>query len=109
VVWGVVAVLLVVLWVRSFRGERHVSVFGHWIVSSYGEIFVDIYFPAPATGTEGLGPGFSVSYWIPVAIVSLLALITVPWNALSKRFTLRTLLIATTLVAIGLGLIVAVI
>ena len=60
-------------------------------------------------GTANLGPGFSASYWMPVVIVSSSGLIAVPWTAFSKRFSLRTLLIATTLVAVVLGLLVYVV
>ena len=45
-----------------------------------------------------------IPYWFPVLISAALA--AVPWIRWSKRFTLRTLLIATTLVALVLGLIV---
>jgi hypothetical protein len=45
-----------------------------------------------------------IPYWFPVLISSALA--AVPWIRWSKRFSLRTLLIATTLVAVVLGLIV---
>jgi hypothetical protein len=45
---------------------------------------------------------------VPVWFLALLsvALAALPWVYWSKRFRLRTLLIATTLVAVGLGLIV---
>ena len=43
------------------------------------------------------------SHWIPALIAATLAV--VPW--LPRRFSLRTLLIATTLIAVVLGLIVA--
>jgi hypothetical protein len=41
-------------------------------------------------------------HWLPVVVVGVLA--AVPWMYWSKRFSLRTLLLATTLVAILLGL-----
>ena len=44
-------------------------------------------------------------HWFLV-LVSL-SLITTPWFPWSRRFSLRTLLIATTLVAVGLGVVVA--
>jgi hypothetical protein len=47
---------------------------------------------------------WSVPIWLPVMLASVLAVATlIPW---SLSFTLRTLLIATTLIAVGLGLIV---
>jgi hypothetical protein len=45
-----------------------------------------------------------IPYWIPVFATLLLA--AVPWIRWPKRFTLRILLIATTLVAVVLGLVV---
>ena len=48
--------------------------------------------------------GGIVPYWFPVAILASLA--AVPWIRWSKRFSLRTLLIATTLVAVGFGIVV---
>ena len=45
--WGVAAVLLCVLWVRSYRGESSVSVASHWIVSFYGIIHADSWVPNP--------------------------------------------------------------
>ena len=42
--------------------------------------------------------------WFPVLLSIMLAV--APWIRLSKRFSLRTLLIATTLVAVVLGLVV---
>jgi hypothetical protein len=51
------------------------------------------------------GPGLEVPLWLPVLIVA--SLTAVPWlPCWSKRFSLRTLLIMTTLVAVLLGLIV---
>jgi hypothetical protein len=47
---------------------------------------------------------FAVRYWLPVSITAIL--VCVPWIDRATRFSLRTLLIATTLVAVGLGLIV---
>jgi hypothetical protein len=53
-------------------------------------------------------PGFRVyaaPYWFPVVVAALLGI--TPWMMRHWRFSLRTLLIATTLIAVGLGLIVA--
>jgi hypothetical protein len=73
---------------------------------------IDDGIPRPfAHGTLGFGwSGFDngmevgVKCWWPVAIILALAL--TPWLRWSNRFSLRTLLIATTLVAVVLGLIV---
>jgi hypothetical protein len=139
VVWGIVAVLLIVLWVRSywcfdtcsvcFDGNR-----GHWLGSIAGEIRYGR--PIDASGAHGLrwqtydepvnewlqhesprnsvfgfrwgkspqGPHGCpiVPHWFPVLFFGLIA--AAPW--LPRRFTLSTLLIATTLVAVVLGLFV---
>lgn len=68
VVWGLLAVLLIVLWIANYPGNSHV----------FGE------------------------YWMPLLIVFTLALAS--WVRL--RFRMDSLLIATTLVAIVLGLVV---
>ena len=47
---------------------------------------------------------FAVRYWLPVLITAIL--VCVPWIDRATRFSLRTLLIATTLVAVILGAIV---
>ena len=49
--------------------------------------------------------GMVLPYWFLILCVLVLA--AVPWLPLSKRFSLRTLLIATTLIAVVLGLVVA--
>jgi hypothetical protein len=146
VAWGVVAVLLIALWVRSdthrdeaaapFGGNRRVV-----IQSLYGEIecvfTISPWYPVSEwrlrsestsitipptlyledeTTTHITGFGFSwafssgeylavgVPYWF--AMIWSLALATASWICWSKRFSLRTLLIATSLIAVALGLIV---
>jgi hypothetical protein len=49
--------------------------------------------------------GVFAPHWFLVMLTASLA--TLPWIRWSRRFSLRTLLIAITLVAVGLGLIVA--
>ena len=46
-----------------------------------------------------------IPYWLPVLISGVFA--ATPWIKWSRGFSLRTLLIGTTLVAVGLGLVVA--
>jgi hypothetical protein len=52
----------------------------------------------------GGGGEILVPFWVPTLICAVVA--AVPWIPCSKRFGLRTLLIATTLVAVVLGVIV---
>ena len=47
---------------------------------------------------------FTVRYWLPVLITAIFAY--APWIGRATRFSLRALLIATTLVAVVLGLVV---
>jgi hypothetical protein len=49
---------------------------------------------------------FIAPYWFLILLTAAIA--AAPWLRWPKRFSLRTLLIATTLVAVVLGLIVAV-
>jgi hypothetical protein len=136
VVWGLAAVLLFMLWMRSYW---HVDVFQKpstsrlvIISSSKGRV---AYFENRASPQSPMPPediaqiiddmilklakpilGFGriqglrlppilfAPYWFPVLISGVLA--AVPWMRWTTRFSLRTLLIATTLVALVLGLIV---
>lgn len=131
IVWsvgcGIACVLLIVLWVRSYwqydylylgrgralmsmRGDVHTCSMGgqiplpRWSVSTT---------PLVLTGPHTysfLGIGYSPGAWPPATIPDWLptllfvSLAALPW--LRWRFRLRTLLIATTLVALMLGLIV---
>ena len=122
VFWGLAAVLLVVLWVRS---RNHFDDTG-WAMSAQGKLYlspkVDLFpidekganvesyqhFGGKVTTTQvwnakliplaGTGP--VIPYWSLVLVTPLLAV--APW--LRWRFSLRTMLIATTLVAVVLGL-----
>jgi hypothetical protein len=136
--WGIVAVLLVALWMRSFKefivgynGPKLGSVvigvgctpgvlsFGvtdsgvnqPWSVrrideESYKGLFGSTTLPwSRLWGTFSInGDGLIVPYWF--ASFFALAMSTIPWIRFSNRFSLRTLLIATTLIAFMLGLIV---
>ena len=140
VAWGIVAVLLVALWVRSYwiwdrcywpglpltqLGTQFSSDSGHTmtvvsprVAASSGSL-ITISRPGPAStahqilySTETLGfyflrtPTlfrFDLPYWS--LVTASLALGLAPW-LIRWRFSLRTLLIAATLVAVGLGLIV---
>jgi hypothetical protein len=130
VAWGVVAVLLCVLWVRSYwRGDvlqfrSFPEDFGigsaHGVIGADGNInplkyisspgwkllsypmFEDMTPPpflckyAPSVGFE-----LNLPHWFLSLVFGMLT--TLPWI---RRFSLRTLLIATTLVAVGLGVVV---
>ena len=149
VMWGIVALLLIALWVRSYSmhdafyiiRRNHVDANGVgngglWLISFNGNVssLVEVS-PFFWRGEEirirsnpyenGMSDkpyaqrGFAVSYgkyagnclfvrcpyWILLLLAVPITLLSwLPWW--SNRFSLRTLLIATTLVAVGLGLIV---
>jgi hypothetical protein len=104
VAWGLVAVLLVVLWERSYRSMDAATLLGEYSLSSIdGRIFfnkpVTLSYIGPITWAAG---GLTVPHWVSIALALVTSL--VPW--LPRRFSLRTLLIATTLFALVLGIIV---
>ena len=128
VAWGVLAVLFIVSWVRSFeRCDTLGSGRAIQITSLRGKVFLNTdlvftggstFFPSPlvwrvcgypielnsieASRIHPAGNGHRMSHWLP----ALLAVVcgTLPWH--HWRFSLRTLLIATMLVGIILTLIV---
>ncbi len=134
VVWGLVALLLVVLWARSYWKSDEiagcVSNTGVIILADAGSVqWVYIYDPHLASTPQGwrysnqateddtrflsviLGK-FRIRRDPPMTtvlipdwalIISVVTLPVAPW--MPSRFSLRTLLIATTLVAVVLGLI----
>jgi hypothetical protein len=129
---GIACVLLIVLWVRSywwadginyqsnhliqlvsFRGGVALAAFEMapgdkspgWLLDSYPPSEWKDYWPKVVGLYYAETPGYS-QVLIPYWFITLLSIVagTVPW--LRWRFSLRTLLIATTLVAVVLGLIV---
>ncbi len=134
VAWGIAALLLVALWVRSYwrwdsAGVKvvHDTLVGGNSISGQIECGFDGWSPAgiplvtsyrigdvplPLKDPENstvCGFGFHVNKWrgrldFPhcFGVLALSAAAAMPW----LRFSLRTLLIATTLIAVGLGLIV---
>ena len=132
VAWGVVAVLLCVLWVRSYwhgegllmplnNGTRLASFRGrigiepderaiHWAWRIEPLTFLDPNFDwdnwERNTPHWIVGKNYRVlmPHWFPLIVAGTLS--AAPWLRLPRRFSLRTLLIATTLVAVALGLIV---
>ena len=135
VAWGVVAVLSVALWVRSywrFDGLWWKIPVSISVTSTRGNLYFnevfefDDHVPALAVrpiernvlgfvfrfasafdrdvkNLRGTGRGGSMPYLVALFVSTILA--ALPWFPF-RRFSLRTLLIATTLVAVGLGLIV---
>jgi hypothetical protein len=124
VAWGIVAMLLVALWVRSFYYLDSVQLPLGGSVSSVGgrvlacrpvgltPLVPDVPFPDSRFGimsaplntfsvTSGSG-GATLPFWSTALLSAVM--MTAFW--LPNRFSLRTLLIATTLVAVVLGLIV---
>jgi hypothetical protein len=143
-VWGLAAVLLVVLWVRSYWRTTYIvgqissslyfqvslepgtvglltsseSAVAPWTVSHFSsEEWMRAFEMRKAAGEHGIHwscvwGAFSfeneknVPFWFLLGVVAVTS--GVPrLRHLYWRFTLRTLLIATTLVAVGLGLIVS--
>jgi hypothetical protein len=136
---AIACVLLIVLWVRSYRWNNQLSIplsdtqvvgpnsfsgrisFGvctapeakfMWPAGLKSERITD---NTPIPGfTYGRITGIpirtvdfvQVPYWFVFLLAAAVG--AAPWISVSKRFSLRTLLIATTLVAVVLGLIVAV-
>ena len=140
VAWGIIAVLLCVLWVRSYWWQEHfvrINSSNRYLTLGhcYGAMYLRAGDPKPSDlraypirdkwytyRSEAMphraekfflkpkaqsGPqpglrGIHLPHW--VLVILCCAVSGFPW--LSTRFSLRTLLIATTLVAVVLGLIV---
>jgi hypothetical protein len=131
VFWGLACVLLIVLWVRSYSWADRVwgrfSDLTGFVLSSYNgriQLFLERnlgifpwriiyaepvertgppnYFPAVEFPLSRFASFWALPYWLLLAVFSTLTI--VPW--LRHRYSLRTLLIATTLVAVVLGLVV---
>jgi hypothetical protein len=135
VFWGLACVLLIVLWVRSYwwgtvlrisDSEGIASCSGSiqtvyvvdvppsqeakWILEIdpepplnlvFVKSFLGIAYESQPTPNP---PVIVIPHWLPTLLIATLS--AAPWFPWSKRFTLRTLLIATTLVAVVLGLVV---
>jgi hypothetical protein len=54
---------------------------------------------------DGFVTAFIAPHWLPALLLAALGII--PWISRSWRFSLRTLLIGTALVAVGLGIVVS--
>jgi hypothetical protein len=133
VAWGVVAVLLCALWVRSYwcedsisrfksmrnAGVVHLRSYEGWLLLDRGLYSGDDdgwrYRADEILASDPFAPNFewtfvdertriSAPHWCLASLVGAFAV--VPWIRWSNRFSLRTLLIATTLIAVLLGIIV---
>jgi hypothetical protein len=132
VVCGILCVLLVVLWVRSYWWEDllHLRITKTHIltgISGYGQLELSGWNTKPkraekiapqivtgrtfedgrdekwySLGATNNGFYMASPYWCPVLLTA--ALTAIPWFPWSKRFGLRSFLVGTTLVAVLLGL-----
>ena len=118
---GIVSVLVCVLWLQSYSTVEIWNVLGHNVISAQGSVIIDETWVrsdqiAPVdAGRDGgtanwgqphfayvtAGTGWTVSYWIPTLVSLTLA--ALPW--LPRRYSLRTLMLATAVMAAFLGLI----
>jgi len=109
--WVTACVLLIVLWVRSygwasapilwsFSIELNKYFIVHLLRGGIGASIVQFH----SSGAPEAS-GIAAPFWLLVPLTVALSFASwLPWW--SKRFSLRTLLIATTLVAVVLGLVV---
>jgi hypothetical protein len=116
VVWGIAAVLLVVLWVRSYVVYDRVVVHypgglewfiaysnkGVYIVSTYGLLAPHANVQWWSFERNRWGTAVCLPYSLTILVMCVVSI--APW--IHDRFSLRTLLIATTVIAVGLGAIV---
>ena len=111
VAWGALVLLLVALWVRSYwaydrfigrhpNGLIAYSNKGVYIFSTYPLLAPDVNVPWWFLVRRAQGMAVCLPFSLTVAVAC--AVSTAPW--IRWRFSLRTLLVATTLIAIGLGL-----
>jgi hypothetical protein len=129
VAWGILAVLLVVLWLWSYwhtETVERISLKRIIKLSSAMGYFCLSYDGNPRWGIWGGGTqweftedrptkpnygnfirGSEIEVQVPFWLIAICtaAVIGIPWIPWSKRFSLRSLLFATTLVAVVLGLI----
>jgi hypothetical protein len=128
VVCGIACVLLIALWVRSYfrlddlsYRDIHISSL-RGILFFNGEVFLDettdeagptefklfrytLFLYSNASHDVGvIGDEIAIPEWVLVGSTALIGVL--PWIQWSNRFSLRSLLIATTLIAVMLGLIV---
>jgi hypothetical protein len=119
--WGFAAVLLIALWVRSYwRVDAAYVAHSHSAVAMLGTLYIDAGISSPkAVPRHDYGPPtLRWTVWeydpkiavqeqraaFPIWGLVLVLAACAPLSWLPSRFSLRTLLIATTLIAVGLGL-----
>ena len=99
--------VLTALWIQSYYAFPKVRFdLGSWaaiLVSFKGEVLVRLFSRSPSTGL--VARSFDVPYLAPVLVSGALA--ALPWVTWSRRFSIRALLIVSTLIAVVLGLMVA--
>jgi hypothetical protein len=131
---AILCVLLIALWVRSYwrlqileertglqagqissvKGRIAIAILDQRTTTTLGRSYLSVGAGDAADWRKGRVLGFAyyddrsitalvAPHWLPAFLCSALAVI--PWISRSWRFSLRTLLIATTLVAVGLGLV----
>jgi hypothetical protein len=108
---AVLCLMLFGLWLGSYFVDHifDVSAFGQgaWILSRNGNLDFSTYVWAwtpPRFFQRNYLESFDVPYWMPTIAATTFAML--PWISWPNRFSLRTLLIATTLVAVLLGIII---
>jgi hypothetical protein len=119
-VWGIATVILIVCWARSYHHIESL-VLKHWpgkctvFDSVFGNVYIGFYegpavfnfSSAPIARGQFFDSGTStVVVRHSFLVFGGFATAVAPWILLIKRFSLRTLLIATTLFCVLLGLIV---
>ena len=103
------------VWLRNYRTYppaivvpfhiRHLPMMNGWKAQTAGGFLGFNYrYDTGMKGRSGRTTSISVPHWF--ALLSCIPIGAVSWAKWSNRFSLRTLLIATTLVAVVLGLIV---
>jgi hypothetical protein len=132
--WGILCVLLIVLWVRSYKVGGYlrapIRARTFYAVAEEGELELVLFqFPieggwemglrAPkdsnsisiaealgfrVTFVTGFYCGLTLPYW--AGLLACISIANAPWICRLRRFSLRTLLIATTLIAVVMGLVV---
>jgi hypothetical protein len=116
VAWGILVLLLAILWVRSYLEYDRIVVNypngldwfivylnkGVTIVSTYGLLAPELMNRWCFVARTGWGTIVCVPFSFMIAAACLIS--SAPWIRL--RFSLRTLLIITTIVAVALGLII---